>query len=103
MIRRLHEHADEALADWAERNPDSARQMLTDPGLHQQQQILRSVLVKADRAMEAEGIVSRARRRIINHIVFGAADPNEVLTADQVRRMSEQQMSEINLDPPEQP
>lgn len=89
---------DDALTEWAKRNPRMAQQMHTDVSLHQQYQINRLVLSHVERAMRDEGLPDDVRRRIINTAVFGAPDPDEVMTADQLQRVNEELVSTTDPD-----
>lgn len=89
---------DDALTEWVKRNPIAARQMHTDVSLHRQYQINRVVLSNVERAMRDEGIAADVRRRIINTAVFGAPDPDEVMTADQLQRVNEELLARTDLD-----
>ena len=89
---------DDALTEWAKRNPRMAQQMHTDASLHQQYQINRVVLSHVERAMRDEGLPVDVRRRIINTAVFGAPDPDEAMTADQIQRVNEELLSMTDPD-----
>lgn len=57
-------------------DPDSATRYHTDAAVHLQVEVLRNVLLLADKAMEVEGIDREARDRIVHWILTGTPPPD---------------------------
>jgi hypothetical protein len=56
-------------------DPDAAKRYHTDAATHLQVEVLRNVLLLADKAMEAEGVDREVRDRIVHWILIGRPSP----------------------------
>lgn len=56
-------------------NPDGVKRYHTDAATHLQVQVLRNVLLLADKAMDAEGIDREVRDRVVHWILVGEPPP----------------------------
>lgn len=56
-------------------DPDGAKRYHTDAATHLQIQLLRNVLLLADKAMEVEGVNREVRDRVVHWILIGRPSP----------------------------
>jgi hypothetical protein len=63
-------------------DPDAAKRYHTDAAAHLQVQVLRNLLLLADKAMEAEGVGREVRDRVVHWILVGEQAPEWELDPD---------------------
>lgn len=56
-------------------NPDAAKRYHTDAATHLQIEVLRNLLLLADKAMEVEGVRREVRDRVVHWILVGEPAP----------------------------
>lgn len=70
---------DRLIQQWLTRNKDAGAAYNLDPTYHAQFNFMRRTLTAIDWAMEAEGIDSDIRARIVRSVLFGAPDETAAL------------------------
>jgi len=84
----MSDFTDDTFGRYLDQQPGMREALHTDPVQHAQAELMRQMLDGAERAMTDEGVPEKARRRVVNRIVWG--EPEGLIDVHAQRREAQE-------------